>query len=104
MTGKSRSLRGHQMPYKDPEKRNEYCRKWRAENKEKYTEYVNKRNVEKCCPACRKHIMVRRDRKTRVCPHCGVKIHVSRVAGGTRNGKNKHGVRLWVPLETRLKK
>ena len=91
------------MPYKDPKKRNAYSRKWRSENKEKYTVYVNKRNVEKCCPACRKHIMVRRDRKTRVCPFCGVKIQVSRVFD-SRGAKNKNGVRLWVPVNQRYKK
>ena len=92
------------MSFKDPKKRNEYCRKWRAENKEKYTEYVNKRNVEKCCPSCRKHIMVRRDRKTRVCPFCGVKIQVSRTLSNHKNNGNSHGVRLWVPKEQRGKK
>jgi len=92
------------MPFKDPEKRNAYDRKWRAENKEKYTEYVNKRNVEKCCPACRKHIMIRRDRKTRVCPYCGVKMQVTRTLSSAKNSGNTHGVRLWVPVDKRYKK
>lgn len=89
-------LIGDKMPYKDHDKRIEYCRQWRKENKEKQKEYRNNRYVNKRCPVCRKNITVNKQRKIRICKHCGARIHVSKSNGDNMHNGTAHGVRLWV--------
>lgn len=84
------------MPFKNNTRKLEYQAEWRRQNPDKVKSYVDKRNVSKRCPSCNRVITVRRDRKTRICPYCGVKIHVSRTYNDNPHTGHAHGVKLWV--------
>lgn len=84
------------MPYKDHNQRIEYTREWRKRNPEKQIGYRKSRYVNKRCPVCRKNITVNKQRKIRICPYCGARIHVSRTFSDNKHHGTAHGVKLWV--------
>lgn len=91
------------MPYKDHAERIEYTRQWRKRNPEKQKEYRNNRYVNKRCPKCNKNIKVNKQRKIRICPYCGARIHVIKCSSCRAYNGLAHGIKLWVPKKEKVK-
>jgi DNA-directed RNA polymerase subunit RPC12/RpoP len=82
-------------------------KKWREAHpetvKENHTKYLGQAreykkiiNVKKRCPECRKQFTIRKDRKSKHCPYCGVLVRVSRTLSANPNSDTAHGIRLKV--------